>query len=427
MIKRYLFPEMEEIWSEKNKLKKWLLIEITTLEVQVEIGIIPKEALRIKEELNNLDYDWLLKRQSEIEKEVEHDVIAFLMALEEVSEYAKYLHYGLTSSDILDTANALIIREALYLIKSEYEKFIEVLKDKALKYKYSPIMGRTHGVYAEPTTIGLKFLNYYAEALRNMERLEYSIKEISYGKLSGAVGNFAYLSPILEEKVMERLNLKPEKISTQIIPRDRYAFLVNNLVLLAENIERLAIEIRLLMRTEVGEFIEPFYKKQRGSSAMPHKRNPIRSERISGLVRLIRGYLIPIHENIALWHERDISHSSNERIILPDITSAIYYIVKLSRNILENLIIDESRISENMQKFGKYYITQPFLLKLVQKGVSRKVAYEWLKKISQSEDFEKTILNDEEIRRYLTEEEIKTCLNWNFLRNIDEIYKRFEL
>lgn len=427
MIKRYLFPEMEEIWSEKNKLKKWLLVEITTLEVQVEIGIIPKEALRIKEELNNLDYDWLLKRQSEIEKEVEHDVIAFLMALEEVSEYAKYLHYGLTSSDILDTANALIIREALYLIKSEYEKFIEVLKDKALKYKYSPIMGRTHGVYAEPTTIGLKFLNYYAEALRNMERLEYSIKEISYGKLSGAVGNFAYLSPILEEKVMERLNLKPEKISTQIIPRDRYAFLVNNLVLLAENIERLAIEIRLLMRTEVGEFIEPFYKKQRGSSAMPHKRNPIRSERISGLVRLIRGYLIPIHENIALWHERDISHSSNERIILPDITSAIYYIVKLSRNILENLIIDESRISENMQKFGKYYITQPFLLKLVQKGVSRKVAYEWLKKISQSEDFEKTILNDEEIRRYLTEEEIKTCLNWNFLRNIDEIYKRFEL
>ena len=427
MIKRYLFPEIEKIWSEENKLKKWLEVELAVLEVQVEFGIIPKEALKIKEDIKNIDYNWLLRRQIEIEKEVEHDVIAFLMALEEISEYGKYLHYGLTSSDIIDTSNSLILREALNLIKKEYEELIEILKEKAIRYKYVPIMGRTHGVYAEPTTVGLKFLNYYSEALRNLKRLNDSIEEISYGKISGAVGNFAYLSPKIEEMVMKKLNLKPEPISTQIIPRDRYAYVINNLVLLSENLERIALEIRLLMRTEVGEFLEPFYEKQRGSSAMPHKRNPIRSERICGIVRLIRSYLIAIHENIALWHERDISHSSVERIILPEITSLIYYIIKLSKEIIKNLIIDEKRIKENMEKFGKFYLTQPFLLKLVQKGISRKIAYEWLKKIShlENKNFESAILNDSEIKKYLSEDEIKECLNWNYFKNIDEIYKRF--
>ncbi|MEO0143767.1 MAG: adenylosuccinate lyase [candidate division WOR-3 bacterium] len=429
MIKRYLLPEIEEVWKDENKIKKWLLVELAVLEAQVEFSIIPKQALKIKDDLKDIDYNYLLKRQAEIEKEVEHDVIAFLMALEEISEYAKYLHYGLTSSDVIDTANALIIREALELIKKEYKEFIEILKEKAIVYKYSPIMGRTHGVYAEPTTIGLKFLNYYSEALRNLKRIEDSIEEISYGKISGAVGNYAFLSPRIEEEVMKKLNLKPEKISTQIIPRDRYAYVINNLVLLAENLERIFLEIRLLSRTEVGEFSEPFYEKQRGSSAMPHKRNPIRSERINGLVRLIRGYLIPIHENIALWHERDISHSSIERIILPDITSAIYYIIRLGKNIIKDLIIDEKRIKENMEKFGKYYLTQPFLLKLVQKGISRKIAYEWLKRISHTEyqHFENAIMNDSEIRNYLSEDEIKECLNWNYYKNVEEIYKRFGL
>ncbi len=429
MIKRYLLPEIEEIWKEENKIKKWLKVELTVLEVQVEFGIIPKIALRVIHDLKNIDYKNLIKRQLEIEKEVEHDVIAFLIALEEISEYAKYLHYGLTSSDVIDTANALIVREALEIIKKEFIDFIKVLKEKSIKYKYSPIMGRTHGVYAEPTTIGLKFLNYYSEALRNLKRLEDSIEEISYGKISGAVGNYAFLSPKIEEEVMKRLNLKPENISTQIIPRDRYAYVTNNLVLLAENLERLFLEIRLLSRTEVGEFFEPFYQKQRGSSAMPHKKNPIRSERINGLVRLIRGYLIPIHENIALWHERDISHSSVERIIFPDITCAIYYIIRIGKDIIKNLFINEERIKENMEKFGKYYLTQPFLLKLVQKGISRKIAYEWLKKVSHTENynFENAIMNDKEIRKYLSEDEIKECLNWNYFRNVDEIYKRFGL
>ncbi|MEO0203272.1 MAG: adenylosuccinate lyase [candidate division WOR-3 bacterium] len=429
MIKRYLLPEIEEIWKEENKIKKWLKVELTVLEVQVEFGIIPKIALRVIHDLKNIDHKNLIKRQLEIEKEVEHDVIAFLIALEEISEYAKYLHYGLTSSDVIDTANALIVREALEIIKKEFIDFIQVLKEKSIKYKYSPIMGRTHGVYAEPTTIGLKFLNYYSEALRNLKRLEDSIEEISYGKISGAVGNYAFLSPKIEEEVMKRLNLKPENISTQIIPRDRYAYVTNNLVLLAENLERLFLEIRLLSRTEVGEFFEPFYQKQRGSSAMPHKKNPIRSERINGLVRLIRGYLIPIHENIALWHERDISHSSVERIILPDITCAIYYIIRIGKDIIKNLFINEERIKENMEKFGKYYLTQPFLLKLVQKGISRKIAYEWLKKVSHTENynFENAIMNDKEIRKYLSEDEIKECLNWNYFRNVDEIYKRFGL
>ncbi len=429
MVKRYLLPEIGSIWTDENKYRKWLEVEIAVIEAEVELGILPKSALKVRDELKNLDYKWLVRRSEEIEKEVEHDVIAFLMALEEVSENAKYLHYGLTSSDVLDTANALIIREALYLIRDEYLVFIEELKKKALDYKYKPIMGRTHGVYAEPTTIGLKFLNYYWEALRNLKRLDDAIEEISYGKISGAVGNYAFLTPKVEELVMQKLNLKVEKISTQIIPRDRYAYVINNLVLLAENLERFALEIRLLMRTEVGEFFEPFYQKQRGSSAMPHKRNPIRSERICGIVRTIRSYLISIHENVALWHERDISHSSVERIVLPELTSLLFYIIRLSKNIVRDLVIDEKRINENMEKFGKYYITQPFLLKLVQKGISRKVAYEWIKKISHFEikNFEDAIRNDSEIKKYLTSEEIEECLNWDYFKNVDEVYRRFGL
>ncbi len=429
MIKRYLLPEIEKIWTDENKYRKWLEVELAVLEAEVELGILPKSTLKVKDELKDLDYKWLIKRSEEIEKEVEHDLIAFLMALEEISENAKYLHYGLTSSDVVDTANALIIREALYLIKNEYLEFIEELKKKVVYYKYKPIMGRTHGIYAEPITIGLKFLNYYSEALRNLKRIDDAIEEISYGKISGAVGNYAFLSPKIEELVMEKLKLKVEKVSTQIIPRDRYAYVINNLVLLAESLERLALEIRLLMRTEVGEFFEPFYQKQRGSSAMPHKRNPIRSERICGIVRVIRSYLISIHENVALWHERDISHSSVERIVFPELTSLLFYIIRLSKNIVKDLIIDEKRIIENIERFGKYYITQPFLLKLVQKGISRKIAYEWIKRIShfQGKHFEEAIRNDSEIKKYLTDEEIEECLNWNYFRNVDEIYRRFGL
>jgi len=396
-------------------------------EVQAEHGIIPEDAVeRLKEDLKDIDLKWLAERQKEIEKEVDHDVIAFLMALEEKFPHARWLHYGMTSSDLVDTANALLMKEAMELIIEAYQEYADALREKALKYKYLPIMGRTHGVYAEPTTLGLKFLGFHMEALRNLGRLKTALHHIKFGKISGAVGNYAFIDPKIEEEVMRRLGLKPEPVSTQIIPRDRYAYYVNALVIAGEGIERLALEIRLLMRTEVGEVEEPFYRKQRGSSAMPHKRNPIRSERIMGLVRYMRGLLIPANENIALWHERDISHSSVERIILPDLTATLYYITRLATRIVRDLVINEERIRENMERFGKFYLTQPILLKLVSKGISRKEAYEWVKDAAHSDParFRENLMNHPEIRKYLTPQEIEEALSHDYFRHVDYIFER---
>ncbi len=427
MIERYLLPEIAEVWTYENKLRKWVLVEITTAKVQAERGILPREAIRsLEAKLENLDYSKLATRQKEIEKEVEHDVIAFLIALEELFEEAKYLHYGMTSSDLVDTANALLMKEAMQILLEAYREFADVLKEKALEYKYLPIMGRTHGMYAEPTTLGLKFLGYYAEAMRNLERLKYAYEQVIYGKISGAVGNYAFMDPSIEEEVMRRLGLKYEPISTQIVPRDRYAHLINSIVLASECMERLSLEIRLLSRTEVGELEEPFGRAQRGSSAMPHKRNPIRSERINGLVRYIRGFLIPANENVALWHERDISHSSVERIMLPDITSAFYYITKLSTRILRNIVVNVDRIKWNIERFGRFYLSQPLLLKLVSKGVSRKQAYAWIKELAHTspENFEDAVRKDERINAYLTREEIEDALNHNYFKHVDYIFQR---
>ncbi len=396
-------------------------------QVQAERGIVPREEIeRLSQKVRDVDLKWLVRRQKEIEREVDHDVIAFLMALEERYPEAKWLHYGMTSSDLVDTANALLMKEAIELNIDAYQEYADALKEKALRYRYTPIIGRTHGVYAEPTTLGLKFLGFYMEALRNIGRLKTAHHHIRFGKISGAVGNYAFVDPSIEEEVMRRLGLKPEPVSTQVVPRDRYAYYVNALVMAGEGIERLALEIRLLMRTEVGEVEEPFYRKQRGSSAMPHKRNPIRSERIMGLVRYMRGLMIPAHENIALWHERDISHSSVERIVLPDLTAALYYITRLATRIVRELVVNEERIRENMERFGKFYLTQPVLLKLVSKGISRSVAYEWVKECAHSDPdrFIENLRRHPEISRHLSPEEIEEAVKHDYFRYVDYIFER---
>ncbi|MDI6851884.1 MAG: adenylosuccinate lyase [bacterium] len=434
MIERYSIPEIREVFKEENKYKKWVEIELTHLKVLEEEGVIPPGSYEeVAEKVKDIDFAEFAKRAKEIEKEVDHDVIAFLMALEEkVGEKGRYLHYGLTSSDVVDTANALVLKEAIEKLITELDGFIEEVKKKAVEYKYLPIMGRTHGVFAEPTSLGLKFLYFYSELLRAKNRLELALREISVGKISGAVGNYVYLSPEIEEKILKRLNLKPEKVSTQIVPRDRHAFMMSQLAILASSLERFATEIRLLQRTEVNEIMEPFGKGQRGSSAMPHKRNPIKSERICGLARLLRGYLIPALENIPLWHERDISHSSNERYIFEDAICTLFYVIRLMKGIIEGIVVNREKIEENLRKYGDFYYSQALLLALVRKGFPRKDAYEIIKRVShrsfdEGVSLKEMVLSDAELGKIFTPKEIDEIFKTNFLRNVDEVYKRFGL
>jgi adenylosuccinate lyase len=434
MIERYSIPEIRDIFKEENKYKKWVEIELTHLQVLEEEGLIPPGSYsEVAEKVKDIDYVEFAERAKEIEKEVDHDVIAFLMALEErVGDKGRYLHFGLTSSDVVDTANALILKEALEKIIKELDSLIEEVKKKAVEYKYFPIMGRTHGVFAEPTSLGLKFLFFYSELLRARSRLEAALNEISVGKISGAVGNYVYLSPDIEEKILKRLNLKPERVSTQIVPRDRHAFMMSQIAILASSLERFATEIRLLQRTEVNEIMEPFGKGQRGSSAMPHKRNPIKSERVCGLARLLRGYLIPALENIPLWHERDISHSSNERYIFEDALCTLFYVIRLMKGIVEGLVVNREKIEENLRKYGDFYYSQALLLALVKKGLPRKDAYEIVKRVSHKSfdegvSLKEMVLSDTELGKIFTLQEIDEIFKTDFLRNVDEVYRRFGL
>ena len=434
MIERYSIPEIRDIFKEENKYKKWVEIELTHLQVLEEEGLIPQGSYsEVAEKVKDIDYVEFAKRAKEIEKEVDHDVIAFLIALEErVGDKGRYLHFGLTSSDVVDTANALILKEALEKVIKELDSLIEEVKKKAVEYKYFPIMGRTHGVFAEPTSLGLKFLYFYSELLRARSRLEVALNEISVGKISGAVGNYVYLSPDIEEKILKRLNLKPERVSTQIVPRDRHAFMMSQIAILASSLERFATEIRLLQRTEVNEIMEPFGKGQRGSSAMPHKRNPIKSERVCGLARLLRGYLIPALENIPLWHERDISHSSNERYIFEDALCTLFYVIRLMKGIVGGLVVNREKIEENLRKYGDFYYSQALLLALVKKGLPRKDAYEIVKRVSHKSfdegvSLREIVLSDAELGKIFTPQEIDEIFKTDFLRNVDEVYRRFGL
>lgn len=421
---------MERIWSEENKFNKWLEIELLVVEGWSKIGVFPQEVpVKMRERAS-----FNISRIEELEKIYRHDVIAFLKSVEESigEELSPYLHYGLTSSDIIDTATALLLREAIREIKRKASELREILFNRALEFKNTFQVGRTHGIHAEPITFGLKLLSFYSELLRNIRRLELAEEEISYGKISGAVGTYSMVDPRVEEYVCTVLGLKVEPISTQVIPRDRYAFLASVLALFGAFCERVALEIRHLQRTEVGEAYEPFYKGQRGSSAMPHKRNPILCERLCGLSRLLRGFLSPTFENIALWHERDISHSSFERFSLPQTTSVLFYMLDVLKRILEGLEVNVERMRENLELTKGLVFSSEILTKLLSKGLPRDKAYDIVQRISMSvwkegKSLRELLLSDKEVSSFLTPEDVEECFNFSdILKKVDNIFSRFK-
>lgn len=427
MIARYTRKEMGKIWSDENKFRKWLEVEIAVCEAWAELGKIPADAL--KEIKEKADFD--LKRIDEIEAVVKHDVVAFLTAVaEKVGPASRYIHMGLTSSDILDTALALQIREAGNLIMEDLEKLKELFKEKAFQYKDTICMGRTHGVHAEPTSFGLRFALWYEETKRNIERLKSALEVISVGKISGAVGTFSNIPPEIEEITLRKLGLKPEPVATQIVQRDRHAEFLSVLALIAAMIEKIAVEIRHLQRTEVLEAEEPFTEGQKGSSAMPHKRNPVGCENLSGLARLVRSNAFAAYENIALWHDRDISHSSVERVIIPDNCILVDYMLNRLYGIIKDLRVYPERMLKNIELSYGLYNSQRVLLALVDKGLTREQAYSLvqgnaMKSWKEGKPFMDLLLSDEEIRRYLTEDEIKNIFELHYYtRNIDYIYRR---
>ncbi len=430
MIERYTRKEMGQIWSDLNKFRLWLKVEIAVCRAWSRLGKIPSEALKAIEERTFVNEE-VVRRILEYERKYKHDVLAFVSAIgEQIPEYSHYFHMGLTSSDVVDTALALQIREALKLIIEDVEKVIQRLKSLALEHKNTLMMGRTHGVHAEPMTLGLKFLSWYEEIKRNRERLLQAIDNISYGKLSGAVGTYSNLEPEVERFALEELGLKVEPVSTQIVPRDRHAQVMYALASTACALERFATEIRHLQRTEVLELMEPFGKGQRGSSAMPHKKNPIHAERLCGLARIVRANLLVALENIPLWHERDISHSSAERVILPDSTIALDYMLNLFLEMIEGLVINPERMRKNMELSHGLYASSKVLVRLMEKGVPRDEAYNMVQRCAMRSweegiAFEKALMEDKEVSSYLKEEELKEILNPHaFLKNIEHIYKR---
>ncbi len=416
MIPRYARKELIEIWESKNKYKIWLNIEIFAAQAMEKYKIIPKGVASKVKKKSKIKVD----RIEKIEKKTKHDVIAFLTSIaEEVGPEAKYLHQGMTSSDVLDTCFNLQLKQSGEMLLQDIDKLLSTLKSKTKKYKNTITIGRSHGIHAEPTTFGLKLATFYAEFKRNKKRLEQAINEISTCAISGAVGTYAHIGPRIEKFVAKKLNLKPETISTQIIPRDRHAYFFNVLALIASSADRLATEIRHLQRTEVLEAEEYFSTGQKGSSAMPHKRNPILSENISGLARLVRSYSTPAMENINLWHERDISHSSVERNIGPDATITLDFLLVRLDNVISNLIVHPNTMIKNLNKFKGLIFSQGVMLKLTQKGVKREDAYKVVQKNAMktwdnNEDFYKNLLKDRLILRYLNEKELKRLFDVNY-------------
>ena len=373
MLERYTRPEMGAIWSEENKYQAWLEVEILAAEAWAELGEIPKEDVALLREKASFDVARIL----EIEQETRHDVVAFTRAVSEsLGEESKWVHFGLTSTDVVDTAYGYLYKQANDIIRRDLENFTNIIADKAREHKYTIMMGRTHGVHAEPTTFGLKLATWYSEMKRNMERFEAVAKGVEAGKISGAVGNFANIPPFVEEYVCERLGIRPQEISTQVLPRDLHADYFNCLALIATSVERMATEIRGLQKSEQREVEEFFAKGQKGSSAMPHKRNPIGSENMTGLARVLRGHMVTAMEDVVLWHERDISHSSAERIIAPDSTILLDYMLNRFGNIVKNLTVFPDNMRRNMgATFGLIY-SQRVLLSLIEKGMTREAAYD---------------------------------------------------
>jgi adenylosuccinate lyase len=430
MIDRYTRPEMGAIWTEENRYNAWLEVEILACEAWAELGVIPKED--VKKIRENAGFD--IRRIKEIEEETRHDVVAFTRAVSEtLGEERKWVHYGLTSTDVVDTALSYLLKQANEILLKDLENFIEILRQKAKEHKYTVMMGRTHGVHAEPTTFGLKMALWHEEMKRNLERFKRAAEGVQYGKISGAVGTYANIDPFVEQYVCQKLGLKPAPISTQTLQRDRHAYYMSTLALIATSIEKFAVEIRGLQKSETREVEEFFAKGQKGSSAMPHKRNPIGSENMTGMARVVRGYMQTAYENVPLWHERDISHSSAERIILPDATIALNYMLNRFGNIVKNLTVYPENMKRNMEKTLGLIYSQRVLLALIEKGLTREEAYDtvqprameaWEKQVP----FRQLVESDEKITSKLTKEEIDDCFDYRYhLKHVDTIFERLGL
>lgn len=427
MIDRYTRPVMGRIWTDENKYRMWLEVETAASETLAEFGIVPPQAAAAIRKRGSTD----VARIQAIETEVRHDVIAFTTAVaEKIGPESRWLHYGLTSNDVVDTAQALQVKTASDILRDDIHRLLEVLKRRAIEFKHTPTIGRTHGIHAEPTTFGLKLLNWCSEMKRNLQRFEMAAEDMRVGKLSGAVGTFGHLKPEHEARICERLGLKPAAIATQVIQRDRHAFYIGALALITATMDKIAVEIRHLQRTEVREAEEHFSEKQKGSSAMPHKRNPITSEQISGLARVVRANQQAALENVALWHERDISHSSVERVILPDSTILTDYLLDKTTSLIDRLVVHPKRMLRNLELTGGLIFSGQLLLDLAEAGMSREDAYRLVQSHamrSWQEDlnFREQVGNDPEIAKRLTPEKLARVFDLDRqLTNVDTIFGR---
>ncbi len=430
MIERYSRKEMSAIWSEQNQFQAWLEVELAACRAWSRLGKIPTEDVDKLYEKATFD----INRIHEIEKETRHDVVAFTRSVSEsLGEEKKWIHYGLTSTDVVDTANGYRLKQANDILRKGIRRMIEVLEKKAKEHKYTVMMGRTHGVHAEPTTFGLKCALWFAEMKRNLERFEHAAKDVEYGKMSGSVGTFANIPPEVEQYACEQLGLQPAPVSTQTLQRDRHAYYMSTLALIGSTLEKMAVEVRHLQRSEVREAEEFFRKGQKGSSSMPHKRNPVSSENISGCSRVLRGYMVSAFENIPLWHERDISHSSAERIILPDATILLDYMLNRFAGVMDNLTVYDETMKENIYKTFGLTFSQRLLHMLIDKGMNRENAYDTVQPLAmkaweEKKMFRDLVKSDDTITATLTEEEIEAAFELeHHTRNVDAIFKRVGL
>ena len=427
MIDRYSRPVMRAIWTEQKKFEAYLEVEILSAEAWSQLGVIPQEDVAKLRQNASFDID----RIKQIEEQTHHDIVAFTRAVSEtLGPERKWVHYGLTSTDVVDTANGYIIRQANEILLDDIQKFLDMLKRQALRFRNTPCIGRTHGIHADITCFGLKWVLWHEEMTRNLERFLYAAKGVEVGKLSGAVGNFANIPPFIQDYVCEKLGIQSANISTQVIQRDRHAYYMATLAVIAATLEQMAFEVRNLQRTEVHEVEEAFSKGQKGSSAMPHKRNPISSENIAGCARVMRGYMQTFYENVALWHERDISHSATERIILPDATMLLDYMLNRFRGVLENLTVFPDVMIENIYRTRGVIFAQRVMNALIDKGLSREQAYDTVQPIAmqalgEKQDYKTLLQQSEQVLKYLTPKEIDDCFTLEYyMKNVDYIYRR---
>ena len=427
MIERYSRQVMRDVWTEENKFNAYLKVELYASEAWSELGVVPKEdIMKLWEKAS-----FSIPRIYEIEQQTRHDVVAFTRAVSEtLGEERKWVHYGLTSTDVVDTANGYLIKQANDILRNDLKEFIDVLRRQALRFKKTPCIGRTHGIHADITSFGLKWVLWHEEMMRNLARFKEAARNIEVGKLSGAVGNFANIPPFIQDYVCEKLGIQSANVSTQVIQRDRHAYYMATLAVIAASLEQMAFEVRNLQRTEVHEVEEAFSKGQKGSSAMPHKRNPISSENITGCARVMRGYMVTFYENVALWHERDISHSATERIILPDSTMLLDYMLNRFRGVLENLTVFPDVMLENIYRTRGVIFAQRVMNALIGKGLSREQAYDTVQPIamramSERRDYQELLRESPEVMRYLTPEELDGCFTLDYyMKNVDYIYNR---